>query len=116
MLEKYTTEREIGPSICDADGRLSYAESFGLFMDIASIHAGQLGNGVLDMAGMGLFWLTVKTQINFINRPQITQMVTMETWENSVSMKFSFLIQTFCSSRRAKISSFWRRIVSMRWI
>ena len=75
MLEKYTTEREIGPSICDADGRLSYAESFGLFMDIASIHAGQLGNGVLDMAGMGLFWLTVKTQINFINRPQITQMV-----------------------------------------
>ncbi len=80
MLEKYTTEREIGPSVCDADGQLSYAESFGLFMDIASVHAGQLGNGVLDMAGMGLFWLTVKTQINFINRPQITQMVTMETW------------------------------------
>ena len=28
MLEKYTTEREIGPSICDSDGRLRARELF----------------------------------------------------------------------------------------
>lgn len=50
MLEKYEVTREIGPSICDFEGKLSYAEAFGLFMDIASAHAEMLGIGVKAMA------------------------------------------------------------------
>ena len=43
MMEKYEMRRQIGPSICDASGKLSHAEAFGLFMDIASFHAEQIG-------------------------------------------------------------------------
>lgn len=46
MMEKYEMRRQIGPSICDASGKLSHAEAFGLFMDIASFHAEQIGVGL----------------------------------------------------------------------
>ena len=29
MMEKYEMRRQIGPSICDASGKLSHAEAFG---------------------------------------------------------------------------------------
>lgn len=80
MLEKYEVMREIGPSICDFEGKLSYAEAFGLFMDIASAHAEMLGIGVKAMAQKNLFWLTVKTQINFIRRPSMLQGVSLQTY------------------------------------
>lgn len=79
-MEKYEMQRQIGPSICDASGKLSHAEAFGLFMDIASFHAEQIGVGLGAMAQKNLFWLTVKTQVNFIRRPQMLQDVTLETW------------------------------------
>ena len=80
MLEKYEVMREIGPSICDFEGKLSYAEAFGLFMDIASAHAEMLGIGVKAMAQKNLFWLTVKTQVNFIRRPAMLQNVSLQTY------------------------------------
>lgn len=80
MMEKYEMQRQIGPSICDASGKLSHAEAFGLFMDIASFHAEQIGVGLGAMAQKDLFWLTVKTQVNFIRRPRMLQNVTLETW------------------------------------
>lgn len=80
MMERYEMTQEIGPSICDASGKLSYAEAFGLFMDIASIHAEKLGIGLTAMAQKDLFWLTVKTQVNFIKRPRMLQNVTIKTW------------------------------------
>lgn len=80
MMEKYEMRRQIGPSICDASGKLSHAEAFGLFMDIASFHAEQIGVGLGAMAQKDLFWLTVKTQVNFIRRPRMLQNVTLETW------------------------------------
>ena len=80
MLERYEIMREIGPSICDFEGKLSYAEAFGLFMDIASAHAEMLGIGVKAMAQKNLFWLTVKTQINFIRRPSMLQGVSLQTY------------------------------------
>ena len=79
MMEKYEMRRQIGPSICDASGKLSHAEAFGLFMDIASFHAEQIGVGLGAMAQKDLFWLTVKTQVNFIRRPRMLQNVTLES-------------------------------------
>lgn len=55
MMEKYEMRRQIGPSICDASGKLSHAEAFGLFMDIASFHAEQIGVGLGAMAQKNLF-------------------------------------------------------------
>lgn len=80
MTEKYEVTREIGPSICDAAGKLSYAEAFGLFMDIATTHAEMLGIGLGAMAKKDLFWLTVKTQVNFIRRPAMLQNVSLQTY------------------------------------
>ena len=80
MMEKYEMRRQIGPRICDASGKLSHAEAIGLFMDIASFRAAQIGVGLGAMAQKDLFWLTVKTQVNFIRRPRMLQNVTLETW------------------------------------
>lgn len=80
MLERYEIMREIGPSICDFEGKLSYAEAFGLFMDIATTHAEMLGIGLGAMAKKDLFWLTVKTQVNFIRRPAMLQNVSLQTY------------------------------------
>ena len=68
------------PSVADAGGRLSVHDAFGLFMDIASEHAEALGCGLYAMARRDLFWLTVKTQLCFYERPRIMDAVTLRTW------------------------------------
>ncbi len=73
-------EMIITPSIADAAGKLSYHDAFGVFMDIAAIHAQGLGIGLYEMAAMKLFWLTVKTQIRFFERPAIMDRVLVRTW------------------------------------
>lgn len=70
----------VTPSLADAAGKLSYHDSFGVFMDIASVHAQTLGIGLYDMAARDLFWLTVKTQIRFFERPAIMERVVVRTW------------------------------------
>ena len=70
----------VAPSVADAGGRLSLHDCFGLFMDIASEHAEALGVGLDAMTKRGLFWLTVKTQIEFFGRPRIMDRVTLRTW------------------------------------
>ena len=81
MISDYFEQQlQLGPSVCDASGRLSYAGTFGIFMDIASIHAEQLGVGLRAMAAQSLFWLTVKTQICFAGRPGMMDSVTLATW------------------------------------
>ena len=72
-------ERTITPSICDYDGRLSVPDCFGLFMDAAAIHAAELGVGIADMSRRGLFWLTVRTKVHFLRRPQMLERVTVWT-------------------------------------
>lgn len=80
MNEVFEQELIVTPSICDASGRLSCHDCFGVFMDIASIHAKALGVGVDEMAARDLFWLTVKTQITFLERPRMMERVTLRTW------------------------------------
>ena len=71
---------EIGPSICDASGKLSRQETFGVFMDIATAHAARLGVGADAMHARGLFWRTVKTKIVFHDRPRMGDAVLVRTW------------------------------------
>lgn len=67
------------PSVCDLEAKLSLADTFALFMDIAAVHAAELGVGARDMISRGLFWLTVKTKVHFLRRPEMMEWVTLFT-------------------------------------
>ena len=83
MEQLFEQTQIILPSMADAGGRLGIPNTFGLFMDIASIHAGLLGCGLNAMSRRGLFWLTVKTQIVFFDRPMVMERVSARTWPES---------------------------------
>ena len=83
MEQLFEQTQIILPSMADAGGRLGIPNTFGLFMDIASIHAGLLGCGLDTMSRRGLFWLTVKTQIVFFDRPMVMERVSARTWPES---------------------------------
>lgn len=80
MRGEYTREMTILPSMCDATARLGVPNAFALFMDLATEHAETLGIGMNGLMKQGLFWLTVRTRIRFIDRPAMTETVTLRTW------------------------------------
>lgn len=80
MEQIYEQELTITPSLSDSDGKLGYYSAFGVCMDIAAIHAQNLGIGVYELAKRNLFWLTVKTQLRFFDRPRMMERVTARTW------------------------------------
>ena len=79
MEAKLQYEMTILPSICDLEMKLSLADVFGQFMDIAAAHAQQLGVGADAMFARGLFWLTVKTKVHILRRPRMLETVTLST-------------------------------------
>ena len=80
MEQVYEQSLDILPGICDDTGKLSYHDAFRVCMDIAAAHAQALGCGPDAMSGKGLFWLTVKTQLQFHARPRMMEQVRMRTW------------------------------------
>lgn len=80
MDNLYEQTLAVGPSICDAEGLLSYHDAFGVCMDVAATHAQALGCGIYDLSPRGLFWITVKTQLSFFERPRMMERVTLRTW------------------------------------
>ena len=80
MQGYFEREMMILPSMCDATARLGVPNAFALFMDIATEHAEALGIGMNGLMKQGLFWLTVRTRIRFIDRPALTETVTVRTW------------------------------------
>ena len=79
MEARHQYDLTILPSVCDMEMKLSIADTFALFMDIATVHADLLGVGAEDMMGRGLFWLTVKTKVHFLRRPRMMERVTLST-------------------------------------
>ena len=84
MENRYHGQWIVPLSHCDETGRLSVQGALGEFMDIAALHAEQIGVGGADMAKRGLFWLTVRTRIRFYKRPAMMQTVELETWPGTV--------------------------------
>ncbi len=80
MTEKITKELTILPSVCDSSAVLGIPDTFALFMDAATEHAGVLGCGIDVLAPRGLFWLTVRTRVRFFRRPRMLESVTLSTW------------------------------------
>ena len=83
MQESFTTHITVGPSTADSTGRLGYADTFGVFQDAAARHAELIGVGFKDMMKKGRFWLTVKTQVHFITRPEIMSEAELTTWPDA---------------------------------
>lgn len=80
MQGYYERPMTILPSMCDATAKLGVPNTFALFMDLATEHAERLGIGMNGLMKQGLFWLTVRTRIRFIDRPAMTEAVTLRTW------------------------------------
>lgn len=80
MQGYYEREMTILPSMCDATAKLGVPNTFALFMDIATEHAEALGIGMNGLMKQGLFWLTVRTRVRFLQRPAMTETVTARTW------------------------------------
>jgi len=76
----FTRTVTILPSQVDAWGRLSVAHTFDLFMDTATEAAGAMGVGWDFLIQRGLFWITVKTRIRFIDPPRLLDTVQVVTW------------------------------------
>ena len=79
MEAKLQREMTVLPSVCDLEAKLSVADVFGLFMDIAAAHADALGVGADAMISRGLFWLTVKTKVRLYRRPRLMERITVHT-------------------------------------
>lgn len=79
MEARMQSEMIVLPSLCDLEAKLSVADVFGLFMDIAAAHADTLGLGADAMIARGLFWLTVKTQVRLYRRPRLMERITVHT-------------------------------------
>ncbi len=80
MINKLQRTFPIAPSQCDSSGRLGIANTFSLFMDIATEHADLLGIGLKDLAPLNRFWLTVKSKAHFYRMPKMSETVTLSTW------------------------------------
>ena len=76
----FKKEYPVLPSVCDASGALSYPGAFECFMDIATQHADVLRVGLRDLSPKNLYWLTVKTKIVFLRRPQMGETTSLITW------------------------------------
>ena len=80
MEQIFQQEIVISPSLCDVSGRLSIPDAFAICMDIAAAHADALGCGLHDLARRDLFWVTVKTHLQFFDRPRMMERVMLRTW------------------------------------
>ena len=79
MEAKLSRELTVLPSLCDARLELSIPDVFAQFMDIATLHAEQLGVGANALVTKGISWITVKTKVHFLRRPRLMETVTVST-------------------------------------
>ena len=79
MEAKLTREMTVLPSDCDWAVKLSIPDLFAWFMDIATLHAEQLGVGEDARVARGMYWITVKTKAHILSRPRMMEQVTLST-------------------------------------
>ena len=87
MKARFEKTVTIMPSQIDAGGRLGVPDTFALFMDAATEAAGEIGVGMDFLRRKGMFWITVKTMIRFVDRPGILDTVQVSTWPEAPGEK-----------------------------
>lgn len=76
----FVREFSVQSSQVDAQGRMSIAGMFDLFMDMASSHAELLDVGFDAMHGRRAYWVAVRTRLCMHGRPRLQERVTARTW------------------------------------
>lgn len=84
MNTKFEKKANVALSLCDNTGKLSIYNIFTLFMDIATEHANELKLSSDDL-GDGLFWITVRTKVQILDRPKMNDEMTLKTWPEKPS-------------------------------
>lgn len=79
MEAKLSRELTVLPSLCDAQLKLSIPDLFAQFMDVATLHAEQLGVGANALVSKGVSWITVKTKVRILRRPRLLETVAVST-------------------------------------
>lgn len=80
MSCKLEREQLIHTSMCDNTSKLGIPNIFSLFMDLACEHGAQINLGADDLAKKDLIWLTVRTKIEILRRPEMQSTVIAESW------------------------------------
>ena len=80
MEARYEKAVTVLPGMVDSTGRLGVADTFCLFMDVATEAAGAMGVGWETLMRQGMFWITVKTRVRFMKRPALLDGIRVETW------------------------------------
>ena len=84
MNTKFEKKSNVALSLCDNTGKLSIYNIFTLFMDIATEHANELKLSSDDL-GENLFWVTVRTKVQILERPKMSSEMTLTTWPEKPS-------------------------------
>ena len=84
MNTRFEKKTNVALSLCDNTGKLSIYNIFTLFMDIATEHAYELKLSS-DVLGDNLFWITVRTKVKILDRPKMSDVVTLTTWPEKPS-------------------------------
>ncbi len=80
-MKAYLNEnRLVYLSDCDFNGHLSVPSTFKYFQDIATCHADILGVGYHSIIKQNMFWVAVKTIVEFKNRPYVNDNIILETF------------------------------------
>ncbi len=80
MKEKLTLSMTVLPSMCDDTSRFGLENIVKLFMDVASVHAEQLGVGMTAMREKKFFWLTARTRVHITRAPRMLEPIEVSTW------------------------------------
>lgn len=80
MNSYLTQQMNIPSSRCGYNGRLGLADCVGIFLDIASAHAHDLGMSEDAMLAKNCYWVCAKTRINFYDMPKIMDNAVLTTW------------------------------------
>ena len=80
MKEKLTLSMTVLPSMCDDTSRFGLENIVRLFMDVASVHAEQLGVGMTAMREKKFFWLTARTRVHITRAPRMLEPIEVNTW------------------------------------
>ena len=80
MNNKLIKTQTVPVSMCDNKALLAIPSIFSVFMDIACEHSNQMNLGANKMAEKDLIWITVRTKIEILRRPDMLSEISVSTW------------------------------------
>lgn len=80
MVSVYEKNIAVPASSCGYEGKMGLSGLAAQFMDMATEHADLIGIGFGELKKDDLFWLAIRTRIDIVRHPEISEKVTFRTW------------------------------------